>query len=108
MTWSEKLRDPRWQKLRLEVMQRDDWKCVICDDRRNHLNVHHIVYTRHNPNPWGYNPATLQTLCKTCHEERQELIDNVANAMKLALKNVPTNRVRKMAAKLYNEAMAEL
>lgn len=30
--YAEKLRDPRWQKLRLQVMERDEWMCEICYD----------------------------------------------------------------------------
>ena len=28
-----KLRDPRWQKRRLEIFARDDWTCQGCDFR---------------------------------------------------------------------------
>lgn len=29
-TYAEKLKDPRWQKLRLEVMNRNEFHCEIC------------------------------------------------------------------------------
>jgi 5-methylcytosine-specific restriction endonuclease McrA len=107
-TWSEKLRDKRWQQLRLKVMNRDGWKCRICrhDDRT--LNVHHVVYSRHNQNPWDYDEAVLQTLCEDCHRDRQDLIDNAANAVKIALMDVPTKRVEKFVQRLCKEAMEDL
>lgn len=89
-------------------MERDGWKCVHCRGKNTNLQVHHVIYSRHNKNPWDYAESTLQTLCEDCHEERQELIDNAANGLKLALKNIPTNRVKKIAQRIYNEAMEEM
>lgn len=65
-TYSEKLRDPRWQKLRLEVMQRDGWRCLRCQSTTNELNVHHLHYERGRA-PWEYPPASLETICDPCH-----------------------------------------
>ncbi len=28
MTYAEQLKDPRWQKRRLEILQRDEWRCL--------------------------------------------------------------------------------
>lgn len=66
MTYSEKLRDPRWQKRRLEIMQRDNFCCVHCGDTRNTLNVHHLAYER-GRSPWDYHDSILITLCEDCH-----------------------------------------
>lgn len=61
------LRDPRWQRKRLEIMQRDNWACVHCGDSTSELNVHHNRYiTGHLP--WEYADEHLTTLCKFCHE----------------------------------------
>ena len=57
--------DPRWQKLRLEIMQRDEWKCVACRQSHKPMNVHHIEY---HGNLWNTPPSLLQTLCNECHE----------------------------------------
>lgn len=32
MTYSQKLRDPRWQKKRLEILERDSFTCQHCHD----------------------------------------------------------------------------
>lgn len=56
--------DPRWQKLRLQVMDRDEWKCVACGDSRATLHVHHKRYCG---NIWDSPPEDLQTLCSGCH-----------------------------------------
>lgn len=63
----KKLKDPRWQKKRLEILQRDDWTCQICLDKESTLHVHHRDYIK-NTDPWNYPDKFLCTLCETCHE----------------------------------------
>ena len=68
----EKLKDPRWQKKRLEVFERDEWGCQSCMDSESTLHVHHRYYLP-NTEPWDYPLDALLTLCENCHErERQE------------------------------------
>jgi len=64
-TYAEKLRDPRWQRKRLEIMQRDNFACTMCDDSESTLNVHHWKY---NGDPWEAENHDLSTVCETCHE----------------------------------------
>ena len=71
-TYSEKLRDPRWQKKRLQVLDRDLWACQMCSDTESTLHVHHRYYTK-GAEPWEYDDAALQTLCEECHTEEREL-----------------------------------
>ena len=67
MTYSEKLKDPRWQKRRLEIMQRDSFACCKCKDAASTLHVHHKEY-RKGKAPWDYPDELLETLCFRCHE----------------------------------------
>lgn len=67
MTYSEKLKDPRWQKKRLEILNRDDWTCRYCGDKETTLHVHHELYTK-GADPWDYDDYLLTTLCEECHE----------------------------------------
>jgi hypothetical protein len=60
------LLDPRWQKKRLEIFSRDDWRCVRCGNNTETLHVHHSYYAR-NVSPWDYPGDCLSTLCETCH-----------------------------------------
>lgn len=66
--YSQKLRDPRWQKMRLEIMGRDKFSCRLCGDDKSTLNVHHLYYER-GADPWDYHEQSLVTLCEACHEE---------------------------------------
>jgi 5-methylcytosine-specific restriction endonuclease McrA len=68
MTYSEKLKDPRWQKKRLEILQRDNFTCCNCKRKDKELHVHHVVYIR-GLDPWEYDQSLL-TLCSECHAER--------------------------------------
>lgn len=81
-SYSERLRDPRWQRKRLEVMESDGWACVRCGDTGSTLNVDHKLYLR-GRNPWEYEDNELQTLCESCHlkvtEERERLALAVAH-----------------------------
>lgn len=66
MNYSEKLKDPRWQRRRLEKMSASEWKCEICGDGKEELHVHHPYYDSEKE-PWEYSDINLQCLCSTCH-----------------------------------------
>jgi len=66
MTYAEKLKDPRWQKKRLEIFERDGFACRLCRNKKATLNVHHHLYER-GKDPWEYSNDVLDTLCNKCH-----------------------------------------
>ena len=70
--YSKLLLDPNWQKKRLEIMQRDNFKCCLCGDDKTTLNVHHIKYG-YNTNPWNYPNDNFITLCQDCHQLKHDL-----------------------------------
>lgn len=69
-TYSKKLTDPRWQKKRLKILERDEWKCIKCGDKKTELHVHHLAYYK---NPWDIPNKLLKTLCAHCHYEIEKL-----------------------------------
>lgn len=72
--YAEKLKDPRWQKKRLKILEMDDWCCARCRDGKSNLQVHHRAYW--GANPWDAPDFALETLCEKCHEkERQFKMD---------------------------------
>lgn len=82
-SYKEKLKNPRWQKKRLEVMERDVWSCQECKSKSKTLNVHHVFY-EYGKDPWDYPTDRLVTLCEDCHkiehdanEEIKSLIKNI-------------------------------
>jgi 5-methylcytosine-specific restriction endonuclease McrA len=52
-TYFEKLKDPRWQRKRLEVMERAGFACEYCGSATETLNVHHGFYEK-GKEPWEY------------------------------------------------------
>ena len=70
MPYQQQLRDPRWQRKRLLVLERDGWKCVACGDSKTELHVDHIQYRVKRIKAWEYRMDELQTLCRPCHEEK--------------------------------------
>lgn len=69
-TYIEKLKDPRWQKSRLFILERDEWACRSCSANNKTLHVHHTYY-EHGKDPWDYPAPSLITLCEECHEEEK-------------------------------------
>lgn len=67
MEYSEKFKDPRWQKKRLHILDRDKFIYQWCHDANTTLHVHHIMYL--NRDPWDYPDTMLVTLCKNYHLE---------------------------------------
>ena len=84
-SYAEKLKDPRWQKKRLEIFERDSWKCQACGATEIMLCVHHRYYNK-NAEPWEYHNDALVTLCELCHEtetkEMQTVLGHTLNALK--------------------------
>lgn len=69
--YSKLLQDPRWQKKRLEILQRDNWTCRNCGSGLNEgvtLHVHHIRYIK-GKKPWEYENDNLITYCENCHQK---------------------------------------
>lgn len=69
--YSEKLRNPKWQKKRLEILEAAGWKCQACDAEDNTLAVHHLIYLSGHE-PWDYPNDHLECLCEDCHSFREE------------------------------------
>lgn len=67
-----KYRDPRWQRLRLEVMEEAGFQCQECYSETETLNVHHRLY-RKGADPWEYDLDELVCLCQDCHRYIHEL-----------------------------------
>jgi hypothetical protein len=68
-SYAEKLRDPRWQRKRLEILEAAGFACEECKATDKTLHVHHVVYTK-GLEPWEYYRRELIVLCEDCHEIR--------------------------------------
>ncbi len=90
MTYKEQLLDPRWQKKRLEILSRDEFRCQQCYDDNKTLMVHHLYYGK-GLMAWEAENEHLLTLCKECHDYFHDRMPEyqkvVLNNMKLKLKD---------------------
>jgi hypothetical protein len=74
MGYAELLKEPRWQKKRLEIMERDEWTCQTCGDTKATLTVHHKSYRQVDGkfvDIWDYPGDDLITLCEECHSKEE-------------------------------------
>ncbi len=59
--------DPRWQRKRLKILERDYWTCRRCFNDKIELHVHHLKYGEFS-RPWDLPDRYFVTLCAECHE----------------------------------------
>lgn len=71
-TYGEKLKDPRWQRRRLEVLERREWRCEDCKKVDKQLQVHHKEYVP-KWEPWDYPDTMLVVLCEACHAKAHQV-----------------------------------
>src|SRR5688572_22440051 len=87
MSYSDLLKDPRWQKKRLTILNRDEWLCTMCGNGQITLHVHHKKYIR-GLKPWEYEDHYLTTLCVECHkiasEGMNEAVQSIGDAVRFA------------------------
>lgn len=66
--FKDQYKHPKWQKKRLEILERDNFNCVNCGEDDKQLDVHHGYYEI-NKMLWEYDNQTMITLCKKCHKD---------------------------------------
>lgn len=80
----ELLQDPRWQKKRLEVLQRFRFSCSRCGADDLPLHVHHRYYVKGRA-PWAYPDFALISLCNKCHVAVQQRIEAIPDFWETAI-----------------------
>lgn len=72
---------PNWQKKRLEILERDNFTCQLCENKNKTLHVHHQYYIK-NRKIWDYLNSCFITLCEDCHRAvHDEKIETTLNRM---------------------------
>lgn len=79
MKYSEKLRNPKWQKKKNRILERDNYTCQHCGDTEKTLVVHHLEY---RGEPWDVPDESLTTFCESCHDQVEEIIRSVRKLSK--------------------------
>lgn len=63
MPYKEYLLTPEWQARRLRILERDGYRCQLCNATNTTFNVHHKTYARRG----NEDDTDLITLCQDCH-----------------------------------------
>lgn len=79
-TYAEKLKDPRWQKKRLHLLELARWECENCHSDSSTLHVHHVFYESKRQ-PWEYEDNDFMVLCETCHQAIQDKCNSILRMM---------------------------
>lgn len=109
ISYIEKLKNPLWQKKRLEIFQRDGFRCTSmgCFEDGKTLHVHHLDYIS-GREPWDYPNEYFMTLCEDCHNDitkrRPEYEKKIINQLRLKLKD---GFIQKCAAELFESFTQE-
>ena len=101
------LQDPRWQKVRLETMQKANFACEKCGDKTSTLNVHHKNY-KYGRNPWEYESNNFVCLCSFCHDEIHEQREMINNLLPYSFVNISELISGVIAAQSNNYCVAKI
>jgi len=66
MNYTSKLKNPRWQKKRLEVLNNAKFRCQICGNKDQELHVHHSYYLK-GKEPWQHPACSMIAVCEDHH-----------------------------------------
>jgi len=91
-TYFEKLKDPRWQRKRLKVLDAYGFQCSMCLCKDRQLHVHHNAYLK-DKEPWDYELTQYSILCEDCHEATHSNGDIV----KIISTYIPAHKKREIA-----------
>jgi hypothetical protein len=113
ITYKEQLKDPRWQRLRLQILDAANWGCEDCGRRDLELHVHHCAYMPRRA-AFEHKHDLLMALCYECHERRQRLEDTFRIELGRITRHLPaaqleaeTWRIIKDVATRETERLAE-
>ena len=70
LSYEEQLKDVRWRRKRIHILERDGYQCRMCGTSGsgdNPLEIHHRYY-EYDALAWEYNDSALVTLCNDCHD----------------------------------------
>lgn len=103
--YQKKLRSPKWQKRRLEILQQANWKCSnpACPSWIHQhseyvkgsigseppsLEVHHLYY-KWGQEPWDYPDVAFLVLCEDCHDERAAIERKLKRNLAIIMRSLP-------------------
>lgn len=108
MSYSDLLKDPIWQRKRLEILQRDDFACRKCSNKKDTLHIHHRHYIN-GRKPWDYPDSLLVTLCYKCHKEEEDCVQDGENIYQtLHMLGMFNTEIRDELNRIVNQQLGKL
>lgn len=101
MTYADKLKSPKWQRKRLQVLERDNWTCKSCGDTETTLHVHHHIYNK-GAEPWEYDDRLLTTYCEECHSMVETIKNSMDDIRTIVSKKIKLSDERVLVVSLVN------
>lgn len=93
MDYKEQIKNPLWQRRRLEILNRDNFTCQICGCKDKTLHVHHTAYIK-GKMIWEYPDRMLITMCEDCHKEEHRLgFENVNTLNELRKQGITNHEI---------------
>lgn len=68
LEYADQYLHPNWQKMRLFVLDRDNYCCINCRCADKTLHAHHLKYLK-DKYVWEVPHWYIVTLCEDCHSE---------------------------------------
>jgi hypothetical protein len=108
LTYWQQLKHPKWQRRRLEILQRDDFMCAACLATEKTLHVHHKRYVKGRM-LWEYPDDELVALCDDCHAVEHERINEFLGVVAASWDSLTslTDLVRGFSAPLIDSESAD-
>lgn len=66
---------PEWKEFARRQYEKHNFSCNLCKRGNTELNVHHWAYDS-NREPWEYNDTEVTVLCRSCHKDLHEQLQN--------------------------------
>jgi hypothetical protein len=105
MNYKEQYLNPKWQKKRLEILQRDNFKCQMCGSEDRTLHIHHFMYEK-GKMIWEYDDSNFISICEQCHdtehEEKDQLYESFIDLKKSFHKNGLSNTLLNDVLRIIN------
>ena len=92
MTYKEQIKHPKWQKKRLEILERDKFECFFCNYQSHKNHVHHKKYIT-GKLAWEYLDNDLMTVCNDCHRKIHYGLIQKKIDQSIIIKNIIVNKI---------------
>ena len=77
-SFSEQYKSLKWQKKRLEILERDNFRCLSCGATDKQLHVHHCNYYKGEA-IYESSQSLLVTLCEDCHKSAHDVKSRISH-----------------------------